>query len=129
MKLRILLPSRVFADVSEVSRVVVETTRGSYGLLPNRLDCVAALVPGILTYQVVGAPEVYVAVDEGVLVKTGAELRVSVRRALGGVDLSELRDAVLRQFLALDAQEQSARQVLAKLEVGFLRRFAALQHE
>lgn len=129
MKLRILLPSRVFADVSEVSRVVVETTRGSYGLLPNRLDCVAALVPGILTYQVAGAPEVYVAVDEGVLVKTGAELRVSVRRALGGVDLSELRDAVLRQFLALDAQEQSARQVLAKLEVGFLRRFAALQHE
>ena len=129
MNLRILLPSQVFAEVSEVSRVVVETTRGSYGLLPNRLDCVAALVPGILTYQVAGAPEVYVAVDEGVLVKTGAELRVSVRRALGGVDLGELRDAVLRQFLALDAQEQSARQVLAKLEVGFLRRFAALQHE
>lgn len=129
MNLRILLPSQVFAEVSEVSRVVVETTRGSYGLLPNRLDCVAALVPGILTYQVAGAPEVYVAVDEGVLVKTGAELRVSVRRALSGVDLAELRDAVLRQFLALDAQEQSARQVLAKLEVGFLRRFAALQHE
>jgi len=48
MNLRILLPFGVFAEKSDVMRVVADTTDGSYGLLPNRLDCVAALVPGIL---------------------------------------------------------------------------------
>jgi hypothetical protein len=47
---------------------------------------------GILTYEADGGGEVYVAVDEGVLVKTGPDVLVSVRRALGGTDLGQLRD-------------------------------------
>jgi F-type H+-transporting ATPase subunit epsilon len=54
---------------------------------------------------------------------------VSVRRALGGHDLGQLRDAVKKEFLTLDAHEQSVRQAMAKLETGFLRRFAAFQNE
>ena len=42
---------------------------GSFGLLPHRLDCVAALVPGILTYETKEDGTVYLAVDQGVLVK------------------------------------------------------------
>src|SRR5210317_2134186 len=71
MNLRVLLPFQVFADKSGVSRIVAETRAGSLGLLPRRLDCVAALAPGILTYETEAEGEVYVAVDEGVLVKTG----------------------------------------------------------
>ena len=70
-----------------------------------------------------------VAVDEGVLVKTGSDVLVSVRRAIGGTDLGQLREAVNKEFLTLDEQEQSVRQVVAKLETGFLRRFATLHHE
>ena len=44
-------------------------------------------------------------------------------------DLGQLRDAVEREFLTLDAREQSLRTVMAKLETGFLRRFASFQHE
>ena len=51
MNLRILLPFGVFTQKADVLRVVADTTDGSYGLLPNRLDCVAALLPGILTYE------------------------------------------------------------------------------
>jgi F-type H+-transporting ATPase subunit epsilon len=76
-----------------------------------------------------GEGEVYVAVDEGVLVKTGPDVLVSVRRALGGTDLGQLRDSVEREFLTMDEQEQSVRTVMAKLETGFLRRFATFQHE
>jgi len=94
MHLEILLPFEVFADEADVSRIVVETPAGSFGLLPQRLDCVAVLSPGILTYEVDGEGGVYVAVDEGVLVKTGPQVRISVRRALGGKDLGQLRDAV-----------------------------------
>jgi F-type H+-transporting ATPase subunit epsilon len=54
---------------------------------------------------------------------------VSVRRALEGTDLGKLRTAVEREFLNLDEDEQSARLVMAKLETGFLRRFATFQHE
>ena len=93
MNLKILLPFQVFAEKSDVTRIVAETPQGSFGLLPHRLDCVAALAPGILTYETEADGEVFVAVDEGVLIKTGADVLVSVRRALGGTDLGQLREA------------------------------------
>ena len=129
MNLKILLPFQIFAEKSGVSRIVAETFEGSFGLLPHRLDCVAALAPGILTYATKADGEIFVAVDEGVLIKAGPDVLVSVRRALQGTDLGKLRTDVEREFLNLDENEQSARLVMAKLETGFLRRFATFQHE
>ncbi|MBE2263344.1 MAG: F0F1 ATP synthase subunit epsilon [Burkholderiaceae bacterium] len=129
MKLEILLPFKVFCEKADVLRIVAETRAGSFGLLPNRRDCVAALMPGILTYETAADGEVFVAVDGGVLVKTGSQVLVSVRRAIAGVDLGQLQQAVEREFLALDEREQNVRSVLAKLETGFLRRFATFQHD
>jgi F-type H+-transporting ATPase subunit epsilon len=129
MHLKVLLPFQVFADKTDVSRIVAETHEGSFGLLPHRLDCTAAIAPGILIYETAADGEVYVAVDHGVLVKTGPDVLVSVRRALGGTDLGRLRDAVNREFLTLDENEQATRVVMTKLEAGFLRRFASLQHD
>ena len=129
MSLKVLLPFQIFAQETGVSRIIAETPAGSFGLLPHRLDCVAALAPGILTYGSEAGGEVYIAVDHGVLVKTGQEVLVSVRRALRGTDLGRLRDSVEREFMALDESEKSLRSVVAKLEAGFLRRLASLQHE
>lgn len=129
MNLKVLLPFQIFASKIGVTRIVAETLEGSFGLLPHRLDCVAALAPGILIYESETDGEVFVAVDEGVLVKTGSDVLVSVRRAIGGTDLGQLREAVEKEFLTLDEQEQSTRTVMAKLETGFLRRFATFQHE
>jgi len=129
MHLKILLPFQVFAEQTGVTSIVAETREGSFGLLPHRLDCVAALVPSILIYQTESDGEVLMAVDQGVLVKTGAEVLVSVRRAIGGTELGQLHAAVEREFLTLDENEQSVRTAVAKLETGFLRRFATLQHE
>ncbi|MDX1722286.1 MAG: F0F1 ATP synthase subunit epsilon [Pseudomonas sp.] len=127
MNLKLLLPFQIFAEVSGVSRLVAETRGGSFGLLPQRLDCVAALTPGILIYETAADGEVFVAVDEGVLVKTGAQVLISVRRALRGSDLAQLREAVEQEFLTLDENEQGVRSMMAKLESGFLRRFATFQ--
>jgi len=129
MHLKVLLPFQVFAEKTEVSGIVAETRAGSFGILPHRLDCVAALVPGILTYQTESDGEVFVAVDEGVLVKTGPDVLISVRRAIGGTDLGQLRVAVDKEFLTLDEREQSVRVAVAKLETGFLRHFMTFQHE
>jgi F-type H+-transporting ATPase subunit epsilon len=129
MNLKILLPFKVFAEKTGVLRIVAGTRDGSFGLLPHRLDCTAALVPGILVFETEAEGEVFVAVDEGVLVKAGTDVLVSVRNAIGGMDLDQLREAVEREFLNLDEQEKSVRSVLTKLESGFIRRFVAFHHE
>ena len=129
MQLKILLPFKVFEDVSDVMHVVADTQQGSFGLLPRRLDCVAALSPGILTYETEAGGVVYVAIDEGILVKAGAQVQVSVRRAVHGATLAQLHSVVEQEFLTLDEHEQSMRSVMAKLETGFLRRFASFQHD
>jgi len=128
MTLKILLPFRIFTEEKGVTRIVAESRSGSFGLLPRRLDCVAALEPGILIYEHETDGEKYVALDEGVLVKSGPQVLVSVRNAIAGTDLHHLREKVEREFLTLDEEEQSLRSVMAKLESSFVRRFADFRH-
>ena len=128
MNLKILLPFRIFTEQKTVTRIVAETREGSFGLLPQRLDCVAALEAGILIYEQNGEDERYVALDEGVLVKCGSNVLVSTRNAIAGTDLRQLRESVVREFLTLDEQEQSLRSVMTKLESSFVRRFADFRH-
>jgi F-type H+-transporting ATPase subunit epsilon len=128
MTLKVLLPFEVFADKPNVSRIVAEGKQGSFGLLPHRLDCIAALAPGILTYETKEDGEVFVAVDEGVLIKSGPDVLVSVRRAIGGTDLSQLRQAVDQEFLTLTENEKSARVAIGKMEAAFLRRLSRFKH-
>jgi F-type H+-transporting ATPase subunit epsilon len=129
MHLKVLLPYGIFADQDGVVRIVAETRDGSCGLLPRRLDCVAALVPGILVYQCDSQPETYVAVDEGMLIKTGREVLIAVRRAVGGADVGQLRSAVAREFLQRDAAQKSLRSSLLKIESSLFSRVAALHRD
>jgi F-type H+-transporting ATPase subunit epsilon len=126
MKLKVLIPASVFLEQNAVTRVVAETHHGSFGILPHRLDCVAPLAPGILTFEIENGNEAFLAVDEGILVKTGDQVLVSVRNAIGGVDLGKLRQAVEREFLSLDERAKSVRTVLVKLESDFARRLLEL---
>ncbi|MHC1754084.1 MAG: F0F1 ATP synthase subunit epsilon [Methanosarcina sp.] len=128
MNLKILLPFQIFAEKKGVSRIVAETREGSFGLLPHRLDCVAALEPGIFIYETEAEGEVYVAVDEGILIKAGQDVLVSVRSAIAGTDLRQLREAVEREFLTLDESEQKMRSVMTKLEIGLVRRLAEFKN-
>jgi len=120
MTMKILLPFQVFEERTDVTNIVAETSAGSFGILPRRLDCVASIVPGILIYETVGGEEKYAALDEGVLVKTGLEVFLSVRRAHGGDNL---------EFLDMDESEKSVRRVLARLETGIIRKFVTLGNE
>jgi F-type H+-transporting ATPase subunit epsilon len=129
MNLKVLLPFQILAEKTGVSRIVAETREGSFGLLPHRLDCVLALTPGILIYETEAEGEVYIAVDNGVLVKAGPNVLASVRRALVGTDLGQLRDSVEQEFTAVDEHELNVRAVMARLEAGLLHRLARFQHE
>jgi F-type H+-transporting ATPase subunit epsilon len=129
MTLKLLLPTGVFLDTTEVTRIVAETHNGSFELLPHRLDCAAALAPGIFTYDCAASGTVYLAVDQGVLVKAGAEVLVSVRRAIAGPDLGHLHEAVKNRFLKHNSEEAVVRTALNKMEGGFVSRLLEMQHE
>jgi len=128
MNLEILLPYRIYARQSDVLSIVAENSAGSFELLPHRLDCVAALVPGILIYTIAQSAPIYLAVDEGVLVKSGVDVLVSVRRAIGGTDLGQLQQAVKSDFQQLDARERQVRAAVAKIEAGLMARVAEFDH-
>jgi F-type H+-transporting ATPase subunit epsilon len=123
MKLKILLPFRVFADTDNVSSIVLETSEGSYGLLPNRLDCVAALIPGILTYVIGAESPRYLAVGAGVLIKAGAQVLVSVRNAIGGADLGQLAATVKKELSKKEEDAGQVKSITQKLESGFIYTF------
>ncbi len=128
LNLRILLPFGVFAAQVGVSRIVADTGVGSLGVLPNRLDFVAGIFPGILMYEVGQQGEVYLAVDQGILIKTGLDVIVSVRNAIASADLDHLYDAVEREFKILDQSERNLRSVMSKIESSFISRIAGFSH-
>jgi len=70
-----------------------------------------------------------VAIDEGILIKAGTDVLISVRKAIEGRDLATLREVVEKEFLDIGLQEQSVRRAMAKMESGFVRRFAEFFHE
>ena len=125
MKLKVLLPTKILLE-EEVSKITAEAANGSFCLLPRHIDFVTALVPGILIFVSVRGEEKFLAVDEGILVKSGAEVLVSTRHAVQSSDLGLLQETVEKQFRILNEREKVTRSALAKLEVNIVRQFLEL---
>lgn len=125
MHLKVLLPTGVLIN-QRVHKVAAEGEGGAFCLLPHHVDCLTALVPGILSFWNEQGQEVFLAVDEGILVKAGAEVLVSTRHAVEGTDLATLKQAVEVQFQVLDERERQTRTALAQLESNLVRLFMKL---
>jgi len=126
MRLKLLTPTETVMD-EVVVKINAEGPDGLFCLLPRHRDWVATLVPGILGLTTPDGGEAFVAVDQGVLVKCGDEVLVSVRRAVRDGDLRQLRGVVEARFRRYDDQEKAARSAVARLEAGVIRRFLELQ--
>lgn len=125
MNLHVFLPTEILLN-EVVSKVIAEGENGLFCLLPRHIDFVSALVPGILSFVLETGQEEFVAVDEGILVKCGAEVLVSSRQAVRGAQLGDLRQTVEEQFRVLDEREKLARSATAKLEADLVRRYMEL---
>lgn len=106
---------------AQAAKVVAEGPEGSFAILPRHIDMVSALKPGLLTWLAPGGSERFLGIDEGILVKCGATVRVSVLGAFESDNLTALRAEVTRRFLSLDDHERAARSALARLEAGAIR--------
>lgn len=124
MRLKILTPTQIVVD-RDVDKIVAEGEHGCFCLLPRHVDFLAALIPGLLSFDHQGK-EQFAAVDEGILVKRGEEVFVSCGQAVLGGELGALRDVVRAQFSTLDDREKSAHAAVAKLEASFLRGYVEL---
>lgn len=126
MRLKIMLPTHVLVD-EPATRIIAEAENGSFGILPRHTDFLAALKPGVLTFEAPDGRETYIGHDVGVFVKQGQEVLVSILNGVRGGDLGELRSLIEREFVALDQRERAARTALARLEAGVVRRFIELE--
>ena len=122
MRLQILLPQRILLDRDGVDKVVAESHHGSFALLPNHVDFALPILPGILLYET-GEGESVVGVDQGVLVKQGSRVRVSVHDAVPAEELETVREEVRERFRRVDDRAARARSAMAQLQASFYRRF------
>ncbi len=122
MRLKVLLPSHILIDEA-VQKIIAEGLDGSFCLKPRHIDFVSALKPGLLQFIAESGEEIFVAIDEGILVKCDDEVLVSTLNAVRDDDLATLKDTVEQRFRQLDESERIARSALARLEMGVVRRF------
>jgi F-type H+-transporting ATPase subunit epsilon len=120
MHLEVFTPTALVVDIA-AAKVVAEGAEGFFALLPRHIDVAAALPPGLLVYVTAAGKERYLGVDEGVLIKRGADVRVSVLDAFESDDLASLRAEVADRFQRLDEHQRAARTALARLEAGAIR--------
>ncbi|MCQ8131012.1 F0F1 ATP synthase subunit epsilon [Methylomonas rivi] len=126
MQLKVLLPNEVLVDTA-VTKIIAEAENGWFCLEPRHVDFVSALVPGLLRYVTSEGAEMFLGIDEAILVKCGSLVRVSTPEAVLGSDPETLRLDMQTRLDAADEHNRYARSVLARLEAGVAKRFLALQ--
>ena len=126
MMLKILLPAEVMLT-QEVNKIVAEAENGSFCLMPNHIDFVATLAPGIFTYVPVNGSQELLAMDVGTLIKKGSDVLVSTRNAVRAPDLGKLKEVVVQQYDVLDEREKMVRSAAERLEASLIRRFVELK--
>ena len=126
MMLKILLPAEILLEL-EVKKIVAEAENGSFCLMPNHIDFVATLSPGLFTYEKAEGGQEIMAMDVGTLVKKGSDVLVSTRNAVRAPDLGKLKQVIVQQYDILDEREKMVRSASAKLEASLIRRFVELK--
>lgn len=126
MTVTLRLPTRTLFKV-RAQRLFATAVNGAFGLRPNHTDFVTALVPSVLILTDENNEEHFFGIDEGILMKTGHQVDIAIRRGVRGENLESLNDTVLASFVEVDEEERVARSALSRLEAGIVRRFGDLR--
>lgn len=126
MQVALRLPLGMLFE-GEALRLRAEAADGGFGILPNHIDFVTALVPSVLLITQGDGRERVFGIDEGILLKTGHRVEVAVRRGVEGEGLASLRDTVAATFAGLEDEERVARAALSRLEADMVRQLASLR--
>ena len=89
MQVTLRLPTRTLFQ-GTAQRLFAVAENGAFGMLPNHIDFVTALVPSVLFLTTKDGSEQFFGIDEGVLIKKGHEVDIAIRRGVHGEDLDSL---------------------------------------
>jgi F-type H+-transporting ATPase subunit epsilon len=84
-------------------------------------------VPSVLILTDGTGGELFFGIDEGLLVKTGHQVDIAIRRGVQGDSLDTLNDTIQKAFVEVDEEERVARSALSRLEANIVRRFGDLR--
>lgn len=126
MQVTLRLPTRTLFE-GEAQRLFAVAENGAFGMLPNHVNFVTALVPSVLVLTQRDGVERFFGIDEGVLVKKGHQVDIAIRRGVQGENLDSLNATVQASFVEMDEEERTARSALSRLESGIVRRFGDLR--
>jgi len=126
MTVTLRLPTRTLFE-GRARRLFASAVNGAFGMLPNHTDFVTALVPSVLILTDETGEELFFGIDEGLLVKTGHQVDIAIRRGVQGDSLDTLNDTIQTAFVEVDEEERVARSALSRLEANIVRRFGDLR--
>ena len=128
MKFVIATPEGILLN-TQINKVTFETATGYYTLLPHHVDFVASLTAGITAYVPENETEKYAACHQGIVVKKGDVVTISVQGAVLGPTLSELQDLIKKEFKQNEEKRKELNTAMARLELGIMRGFRQLKGE
>ncbi|WP_375261738.1 ATPase [Palleronia sp.] len=123
MTVALRLPDRTLFE-GDARKLNAVASNGAFGVLPNHVDFVTALVPSVLLIVDAEGTERVFGIDEGLLVKTGHKVDIGVWRGVESRDLESLRKTARSYFDVSEDSERVARTAMSRLEATMVRRFA-----
>ncbi len=126
MQVSVRLPTRILFE-GRATSLTATAPDGAFGMLPNHVDFVTALVPSVLVITEADGGERFLGIDVGLLVKKGHQVDVVARRGVESDELEQLRDTIGSTFARMEDDERAARAALSRLEADMVRRFASLR--
>lgn len=114
MNLKIITPLETFY-LENITKIQAEGTEGYFAILPKHADYVSSIITSIFSFEKNGKKEFF-AVDSGILVKYGDNVDFSVRNAIKGQNLIDLKKQMELTFKEMEEDDKKTKTALASLE-------------
>jgi F-type H+-transporting ATPase subunit epsilon len=122
MRLQIVTPLTVEADLTDIASVRADDRTGSFVILPHHADFITVLAISVVGWSTQAGKEGHMAVRGGILRVEGGQLvQIATRQAVSGPTLERLGSAVLDQLREEAETEARGRVAAARIHVGLIR--------
>ena len=128
MIVKLITPNSIMLHRDFV-KVIADGTHGNFCILPRHADYLAPLVPGILVLTDQDDNVRLFATGDGLLVKCGNNVLITVRQAIASDNLVQLQATVRSRFQSMDAKKMAGIAAMASLEANLVRRLLELPLE
>lgn len=120
MTLTVYLPFQILIQ-QPIQKITFESVDGFHTILPKHIDYATALKTGIVRYQDENGQTSYLACDEGILIKKGANISLSTRLGIKNNNLKELENVIKIDFKKMEETRKESNKTMAQLELTLAR--------